>query len=59
MSKAMRQMPGRPGRVSAAHGEAVRDLISDEASGQRVPMAEIIIAQRGGRENTEQTEITE
>lgn len=29
----MRQMPGRPGRVSAAHGEAVRDLISDEASG--------------------------
>ena len=33
MSKAMRQMPGRPGRVSAAHGEAVRDLISDEASG--------------------------
>ena len=33
MSKAMRQMPGRPGRVSAAHGEAVRDLISEEASG--------------------------
>lgn len=32
--------------------------ISDEASGHRVPMAEIIIAQRGGRENTEQTEIT-
>ena len=32
MSKAMRQMPGRPGRVSAAHGEAVRDPISDEAN---------------------------
>jgi RNA-directed DNA polymerase len=30
---AMRQMPGRPGRVGVAHGEAVRDLISDEASG--------------------------
>ena len=33
MSKAMRQMPAQAGRVSAAHGEAVRDLISDEASG--------------------------
>ena len=33
MSKAMRQMPGRPGRVSVSQGEAVRDLISDEASG--------------------------
>ena len=33
MSKAMRQMPGQPGRVGVAHGEAVRDLISDEASG--------------------------
>jgi RNA-directed DNA polymerase len=38
MSKAMRQMParpdkGEPGRVGVAHGEAVRDLISDEACG--------------------------
>ncbi|OYW20778.1 MAG: group II intron reverse transcriptase/maturase [Burkholderiales bacterium 12-64-5] len=33
MSKAMRQMPGQPGRVCVAHGEAVRDLISDEAGG--------------------------
>ena len=33
MSKAMRQMLGQPGRVGVAHGEAVRDLISDEASG--------------------------
>ena len=33
MSRAMRQMPGRPGRVGVAHGEAVRDLISDEACG--------------------------
>jgi len=33
MSKAMRQMPGQPGRVGVAQGEAVRDLISDEASG--------------------------
>ena len=33
MSKAMRQMPERSGRVGVAHGEAVRDLISDEASG--------------------------
>jgi RNA-directed DNA polymerase len=33
MSKAMRQMPGQPGRVGVAHGEAVRDPISDEASG--------------------------
>ena len=33
MSKAMRQMPGQPGRVCVAHGEAVRDLISDEADG--------------------------
>ena len=33
MSKAMRQMPGRPGRVGVVHGEAVRDLISDEACG--------------------------
>ena len=29
----MRQMPGRPGRVGEASGEAVRDPISDEASG--------------------------
>ena len=29
----MRQMPERSGRVGVAHGEAVRDLISDEASG--------------------------
>jgi len=33
MSKAMRQMPGQPGRVGVAHGEAVRDLTSDEACG--------------------------
>ena len=33
MLKAMRQMPGQPGRVCVAHGEAVRDLISDEAGG--------------------------
>ena len=33
MSKAMRQMPGRPGRAGVAHGEAGRDLASDEASG--------------------------
>jgi RNA-directed DNA polymerase len=26
MSKDMGQMPGSPGRVSVAHGEAVRDL---------------------------------
>jgi RNA-directed DNA polymerase len=31
MSKAMRQMPGQPGRVCVVHGEAVRDPISDEA----------------------------
>ena len=33
MSKAMRQMPGQPGRVGVARGEAVRELISDEACG--------------------------
>lgn len=33
MSKAMRQMPERTGQVSVAHGEAVRDPISDEAGG--------------------------
>jgi len=33
MSKAMRQMPGEPGRVGAAHGEAGRDPVSDEARG--------------------------
>ena len=33
MSKAMRQMPGRPGRVGVAQGEARRDPISDEANG--------------------------
>ena len=33
MSKAMRQMPGQPGRVGVAVGEAQRDLISDEACG--------------------------
>ncbi len=32
MSKAMRQMPGQPGRVGVARGEAARDLASDEAS---------------------------
>jgi RNA-directed DNA polymerase len=31
MSKVMRQMPQQCGRVSLAHGEAVRDLVSDEA----------------------------
>ena len=30
MSKVMRQMPQQCGRVSLAHGEAVRDLVSDE-----------------------------
>ena len=30
---AMRQMPGEPGRVGVAQGEAVRDPISDEACG--------------------------
>lgn len=29
----MRQMLGQPGRVGAAHGQAVRDPISDEAGG--------------------------
>ena len=33
MSKAKRQMPGRPGRVGVARGEAVGDPISDEACG--------------------------
>lgn len=33
MSEAMRQMPGQPGRVGVARGEARRDPISDEASG--------------------------
>lgn len=33
MSKAMRQMPGQPGQVGIAHGEAERDPISDEACG--------------------------
>lgn len=33
MSKATRQMPDSSGRVSVAHGEAVRDLTSDEACG--------------------------
>jgi RNA-directed DNA polymerase len=33
MSKATRQMPDSSGRVSAAHGEAVPDLTSDEACG--------------------------
>lgn len=35
MSKAMRQMPARAGRASVACGEAVRDLVSDEACGPR------------------------
>jgi hypothetical protein len=43
MSKAMRQMPGRPGRVGVARGEAVRDLISDEADG---PLREHTARQR-------------
>lgn len=30
MSKVMRQMPERSGRASVAHGEAERDLVSDE-----------------------------
>ena len=33
MSKAMRQMPGQPGRASVASGEAVSDFASDEACG--------------------------
>ena len=33
MSKAMRQMPGQPGRAGEAHGEAGREAASDEASG--------------------------
>ncbi len=33
MSKAMRQMPGQPGRVGVARGEARRDPASDEAYG--------------------------
>ena len=33
MSKAMRQMLAKAERVGEAHSEAVRDLISDEASG--------------------------
>ncbi|MGQ0710107.1 MAG: group II intron reverse transcriptase/maturase [Rhodoferax sp.] len=33
MSRAMRQMPGQPGRVGVARGEARRDPISDEAYG--------------------------
>jgi len=33
MSKAMRQMPGQPGRAGVAHGEAGRDPVSDEACG--------------------------
>ena len=33
MPKAMRQMPGQPGRVGVAHGEAGRDPASDEACG--------------------------
>ena len=37
MLKAMRQMPDQSGRVSVAHGEAVRDPISDEA---RDPLSE-------------------
>lgn len=33
MSKAMRQMPGQPGRAGVARGEAARDSVSDEACG--------------------------
>jgi RNA-directed DNA polymerase len=33
MSKAMRQMPGQPGRVVEVHGEAGREAASDEACG--------------------------
>jgi RNA-directed DNA polymerase len=33
MSKAMRQMPGQPGRASVASGEAASDRASDEACG--------------------------
>jgi RNA-directed DNA polymerase len=33
MSKAMRQMPGQPGRAGEAHGEAGREAASDEACG--------------------------
>ena len=33
MSKAMRQMPGQPGRMGVARGEAAGEPISDEACG--------------------------
>jgi len=33
MSRAMRQMPGQPGRAGVTHSEAGRELASDEASG--------------------------
>jgi len=33
MPTALRQMPGQPGRGGVAHGEAARDLASDEAGG--------------------------
>ena len=49
MSKAMRQMPERSGRVSVAHGEAVRDLASDEACGpprEHPPSAHRLPAER-------------
>ena len=35
MSQAMRQMPARAGRAGAARGEAVRELVSDEAENRR------------------------
>ena len=35
MSKEMRQMPASVGRTSVVHGEAVRDLASDETCGPR------------------------
>ena len=41
VSKAKRQMPGKPGRVGVAHGEDARDLISDEACGPRLENRDI------------------
>ena len=35
MSEAMRQMPATAGRTGAAHGEAMREAVSDEADGPR------------------------
>jgi RNA-directed DNA polymerase len=44
MSKAKRQMPQHCGRVGVAHGEAVRDSISDEACDPRAEHPDIGLA---------------